>query len=82
MQKTAIEAQVFDTVRDVFGNQRIDIGRETVADDVDGWDSVSHSLFVLALEDRLHIELDFETSLSMENLGELVDFIYERKRDS
>lgn len=48
---------------------------ETSAVDVEGWDSLSHSLFILAVEDEFGIDLPLDKTYEMQNIGELVDLI-------
>jgi acyl carrier protein len=51
------------------------IARETSAVDVEGWDSLSHSLFILAVEDEFGIDLPLDKTYEMQNIGDLVDLI-------
>lgn len=51
------------------------ITRSTSAVDVEGWDSLSHSLFILAVEDEFGIDLPFDKTYEMQNIGELADLI-------
>lgn len=51
------------------------VTRETTAVDVEGWDSLSHSLFILAVEDEFGIDLPLDKTYEMQNIGELVDLI-------
>ena len=51
------------------------ITRETSAVDVEGWDSLSHSLFILAVEDEFGIDLPLDKTYEMQNIGELADLI-------
>lgn len=51
------------------------VTRETSAVDVEGWDSLSHSLFILAVEDEFGIDLPLDKTYEMQNVGELADLI-------
>lgn len=51
------------------------ITRETSAVDVEGWDSLSHSLFILAVEDEFGIDLPLDKTYEMQNIGDLVDLV-------
>jgi acyl carrier protein len=51
------------------------VSRATSAVDVEGWDSLSHSLFILAVEDEFGIDLPLDKTYEMQNIGELVDLI-------
>lgn len=54
------------------------VTRETSAVDVEGWDSLSHSLFILAVEDEFGIDLPLDKTYEMANVGELADLIATR----
>lgn len=54
------------------------ITRSTSALDVEGWDSLSHSLFILAVEDEFGVDLPLDKTYEMQNIGELVDLIATR----
>ena len=49
----------------------------TVANDVVGWDSVSHGHLMLSIEDEFHIELPTDRMFSLENVGDLVKLVME-----
>jgi len=49
------------------------ITRETTAEDVDGWDSVTHTLVMMEVERRLNITLPVDKFFDLENVGDLVD---------
>lgn len=51
------------------------ISRATSSVDVSGWDSLSHSLFILAVEDEFGIDLPIDKTYEMDNVGDLVDLI-------
>jgi acyl carrier protein len=53
------------------------VTRETSAVDVGGWDSLSHSLFILAVEDEFGVDLPLDKTYEMQNIGDLVDLISE-----
>jgi len=51
------------------------ITRETTAEDVDGWDSITHSLLMLEVERQLGVTLATEQMFELENVGDLVDLV-------
>jgi acyl carrier protein len=51
------------------------VSRETSGVDVEGWDSLSHSLFILAIEDEFGMDLPLDKTYEMQNIGELADLI-------
>ena len=48
---------------------------ETTAEDVDGWDSLSHIQLVAAMEEAFGIEFKSREILSWDNVGDLIDSI-------
>lgn len=55
------------------------ITRTTKAMDVRGWDSLSHTMILLQLEDGFGIRLPMQRVLTAATVGELVDLIVELK---
>lgn len=67
-------ARVARVIHETFGDASVEITRDTVAEDVPGWDSLSHTILTLALEDEFRIGLP-PASREFTNVGELVDNI-------
>ncbi|HUZ50379.1 MAG TPA: acyl carrier protein [Candidatus Dormibacteraeota bacterium] len=51
------------------------ITSETTSTDVDGWDSLSHSILLMNVEEAFGIELPFEAAYELANVGELGDLV-------
>jgi acyl carrier protein len=51
------------------------VTRDTTSADVDGWDSLSHALFIIAVENEFAMELPIDKVYALANIGELVDLI-------
>jgi acyl carrier protein len=73
------DGSLFDKIARIIGERlMIDparITRETTADDVDGWDSITHSLLMLEVERQLGVTLATEQMFDLENVGDLVDLV-------
>lgn len=63
--------------QDVFDDETIEVSDETVADDVDGWDSFEHINLVVAVEEEFSFKIPMGKVVSMKNVGEMVDIILE-----
>ena len=50
---------------------------QTVADDVDGWDSFEHINLVVAVEEEFAFKIPMGKIVTMKNVGEMVDIILE-----
>ena len=71
LEKTA--AIIRDTVR----CGPVPISRATRAMDVRGWDSLSHTMILIQLEDGFGIRLPMDRVLRLGTVGDLVDLIAE-----
>lgn len=57
--------------REVFEDEQITVKAETTADDVDGWDSLSHVTLIVAVETCFRIKFTQKELLTMRNVGDL-----------
>jgi acyl carrier protein len=58
--------------RTVFEDDSITINPLTTADQVDGWDSLSHAVLILAVENHYNIKFSQKELLTLRNVGDLV----------
>lgn len=63
--------------REVFDDNSIVVTDETVADDIDGWDSFEHINLVVAVEEEFSFKIPMGKVVAMKNVGEMVDIILE-----
>lgn len=61
--------------REVFDDEEITLSREMTADDVDGWDSLSHVNLIVTIEARFNIKFSHKELLTFKNVGDLMDSI-------
>jgi acyl carrier protein len=61
--------QVFRTV---FEDDTITVNPQTTADQVDGWDSLSHAVLILAVENQFKIRFTQKELLTFKNVGDLL----------
>ena len=64
---------VEQTLRVTFKDPGLVIDRSTTADDIDGWDSLSHAVLIMRLEKNFNVRIPAATATSFRNIGELVD---------
>ncbi len=62
-------ARLNDIFRDVFEDETIAIGDGTTADDVEGWDSMSHVTLILAIETRFKVRFKQQELMSFRTVG-------------
>ena len=63
--------------REVLDDDTIELNDDTVADDVDGWDSFEHINLVLGVEQEFNFKIPMGMVVTMKNVGEMVDIILE-----
>ncbi|MDE2483314.1 MAG: acyl carrier protein [bacterium] len=51
------------------------VTRATTSLDVDGWDSLSHALLIMNVEEAFGTELPLERTYELADVGELVDLL-------
>jgi acyl carrier protein len=62
-------------MRDVFVDDDINITRDSTAEDVEGWDSLSHARLVMEIERHFAIKLAAGEVMDLSTVGELADLI-------
>ncbi len=61
--------------RELFDDDEIIIGEETTADDIEGWDSLTHVQLVVAVQDEFDITLSIAEISSLKNVGDFIRLI-------
>lgn len=75
MNKNDILIKLNEVFCDVFDNKDIVITEETVAEDIEEWDSLAHIQLAKELEKEFGIKLTAKEIMSWDNVGEMVDSI-------
>ncbi|MGN0978547.1 MAG: acyl carrier protein [Faecousia sp.] len=75
MSRNEILEQVTDIFRDEFDDDSIVLTDDTVAGDVDGWDSLMHISLLAAIEDAFDFKFEMKEVVGMKNVGEMLDII-------
>ena len=65
--------------RSVFENDEIELKPEMTANDVEGWDSLSHVVLILAIENRFKVKFSPKELLTLRNVGDLMKAIQSKK---
>ncbi len=73
MQNEVLLEQIQKIFRDVLDDEEIVLEPATTADDVEGWDSLTHIQLIVAIEKHFKIKFTSKEILSWKNVGELVD---------
>ncbi len=67
--------QLNEVFREVFDDSSIELTPETTADDIEGWDSLSHVNLMIAVELKFGIEFTQREMTSFANVKELVECV-------
>ncbi len=73
-----LQSRLNEIFREVFDNDDINITPEMTANDVEGWDSLSHVNLIVAIENKFKITFTQKEALGFNNVGALMRCI-ERK---
>lgn len=73
MQKEDLLLKVQDIFRDILDDEEIVLSEASTAEDVEGWDSLTHIQLIVAIEKKFKIKFTSKEILSWKNVGELVD---------
>lgn len=69
------KATLNEIFRQVFDDDSIEIERNTTADDIDGWDSLSHMNLIVAVEMAFNVRFGQKDTRALKDVGELIDLI-------
>lgn len=75
MDRQEILKQVQEIFRDILDDEEILLEDSTTADDVEGWDSLTHIQLIVAIEKQFKIKFTSKEILSWRNIGEMLDSI-------
>lgn len=70
-----ILARIQEICKSTFGNPELVISRETTADDIDAWDSLTHVTLVAAVEVAFNTRFSIAEVAALDNIGDLVDLV-------
>ena len=76
--KEEILAEVSGVLRKLLDQPGLIVTSETSADQVEGWDSLTHMSIISEVEAVFKIEFRFNEIMQMEKLGDMVDLIAEK----
>ena len=71
-----------DVFKQVFDNPDISLSPETTANDVEGWDSLSHINLIMAIELRFNITFTQKEVFGFKNVGDMANCIRGKLQDA
>lgn len=75
MTRSEVYERLNKVFRDVLDDDSVELHDETVADDVEGWDSFEHINLIVAVEEEFSFKMPMGKVVDMKNVGEMVDII-------
>jgi len=78
MSREEVLEKLQEIIRDVFDDDSIEVTADTVASDVDGWDSLMHITLIGTVEDEFDIKFAMKDVVGMKNVGQMADLILEQ----
>ena len=73
-----VHERLTNVFKDVFDDENIVINKDTVASDIDGWDSLEHINLICAIEDEFNIKFSMGETVSLKNVGEMEEMIIKK----
>lgn len=77
MSREEVYERLNKVFREVLDDDSVELRDETVADDVDGWDSFEHINLIVGVEEEFNFKIPMGKVVTMKNIGEMVDIILE-----
>lgn len=76
--RTGILERLRTVAERTFNCPRAAITEQTVAEDIDGWDSLTHTIFIMNVEDEFGTEFDLAKVFSFDNVGDLISALEQK----
>jgi acyl carrier protein len=71
-----VEERLKPLFQEAFPDAEVDqIGPDTVADDVFGWDSMAHVTLIVSIEEEFGVRFEPDEITGFSNVGELIEMI-------
>jgi acyl carrier protein len=77
MNETLLD-KIQDVFRKVFENPDLGIYPDTTANDITGWDSLTHMTLISELESHFDITFTYEQVNKFNNVGDMIDLISQK----
>lgn len=78
MSREEVLSKLQEIIRDVFDDEDIEVSEETVATDVDGWDSLAHITLIGTIEDEFDVKFAMKEVVNLKKVGNIIDLIMEQ----
>lgn len=75
MDRKEILSKVTKAVIEIVEHQNFELTETTTANDVDGWESVTHMMIISEIEKEFSIKFKLMDLMNMNNTGDLINSI-------
>jgi acyl carrier protein len=75
MERTEVVTRLTPIFRKVFNDESVEVTDTLTANDVAGWDSLSHMLLITEVENAFSIKFKLKDLNKMRNVGDMMDII-------
>jgi len=75
MTREEILSQVTTVFTSILEHSNFELKNETTADDVDGWESITHMMLISEIEKVFKIKFKLMDLMNMDTVGDLLDTI-------
>ena len=72
---TEVHQKLTEVFRDIFDDPSLEITETTTADDIDGWDSITHINLITAVEKAFKVRLSTKDVKALTNVGDFISLI-------
>lgn len=79
MSRDEVLLQIRKIVSATLGKDDISLGEHTTANQVEGWDSLTHMEIISSIEKGFNCKFSFMDVVNMECIGDLIDTILTRQ---
>ena len=78
MEKHEILNQLTGIFKRIFENETVIFQMDTTANDVDGWDSLTHTSMIVEVEKHFMVKFKLKEVLGFKNVGDMVNMIHSK----
>lgn len=75
MEKEEIGNKIFGIVSKIVEHDRFEIRDDLTAQDVDGWDSLTHMVIINEIEDSFGVQFRLKEINKLKNMGNLIELV-------
>ena len=78
MTEESIKSTIKNVLEDILQVQIERLDDNLTANDIDGWDSITHMMIINELENQLSIKFSLTDLVQLDNIGNLVGMIFQK----